>query len=93
MEYLEKTEDLLTTPEGHEKRQEGTTLEKQQASRNRTLVRCDLSITGDFRFFEAVTEGIVGGTPDSKERVATSLLVSYVQGASRIFQVPPSEHQ
>ena len=93
VEYLEKTEDLLTTPEGHEKRQEGTTREKRQASRNRTLVRCDLSMTGDFRFFEAVTEGIVGGTPDSKERVATSLLVSYVQGASRIFQVPPSEHQ
>ena len=86
VEYLEKTEEVLrpppnglgTTPEGLGKRQD--------SSRNTDLVRCDLSMTGDFRFFEAVTDNV---DDSAKERVATSLLVSYVQGASRIFQVPP----
>ena len=92
MEYLEKTEDVLRPPEELGKRQGGTTPEglgkRQDSSRNRELVRCDLSMTGDFRFFDAMTDSVNGST-EAKERVAASLLVSYVQGASRIFQVPP----
>ena len=56
--------------------------------RNRARVRCDLSITGDYRFFQEVTRNV---DDDSAKRVvATSLLMNYVQGASRIFQVPCS---
>lgn len=93
MEYLEKTEDILTTSEEHEKRQGGTMPEghekRQGSQRNRARVRCDLSMTGDFKFVTAVNENNVDTSPESRRRVAASLLVSYVQGASRIFQVPP----
>ena len=63
--------------------------EKRQSlgPRNRTLVRCDLSITGDYKFFMEVTRNVQGSLA-TKENVATSLLVNYVQGASEIFQVP-----
>jgi disintegrin and metalloproteinase domain-containing protein 10 len=47
-------------------------------------VRCDLSITGDFRFFQEVTN--MNMPESARVSMATSLLVSYVQGASRIFQ-------
>ena len=53
--------------------------------RNRNRVRCDLSITGDFRFFQEVTN--MNMPESARVSMATSLLVSYVQGASRIFQV------
>lgn len=64
-----------------------TVREKRQSPRNRTRVRCDFNITGDYKFFKEVTKN-VAGSKEVQERVATSLLVSYVQGASRIFQVP-----
>ena len=63
-----------------------TSPRERRQSRNRDRVRCDLNITGDYRFFDAVTENVQGDV-NVKMTVAASLLVSYVQGASRIFQV------
>ena len=60
---------------------------QSRTPRNRALVRCDLNITGDFRFYQEVTRNVDGTA--TKDSVATSLLVSYVQGASKIFQVLP----
>lgn len=66
--------------------------EKRQASQcNPELVRRYLNVTGDFKFFEAVNEN-VGGSIELKERVAASLLISYVQGASRIWTLKHNQH-
>ena len=42
-------------------------------------------MTGDYKFFQEVTKNVDNDA--TKVTVATSLLVSYVQGTSRIFQV------
>ena len=49
-------------------------------------MRCDLNVTGDYLFFQEVTR-TVDGTVETKENVARSLLVSYIQGASEIYKV------
>ena len=60
--------------------------ERRQSARNRTRVRCDISILGDYKFYDAVTKTVQGGD-DIKKMVAASLLTSYVQGSSDIFRV------
>ena len=85
--YLHRTQ--RSTPGEGGALGEGVTVGERGRVRrqDRDLVRCDLSVTGDYKFYEAVTGE---GSVEERRSVAASLLVSYVQGASRIFQVHSS---
>ena len=65
------------TPESRKKRQSG----------NSHLVRCDLNVTGDYLFFQEATRETQGLSLEAREKVAASLLVSYILGASTIYEV------
>ena len=68
------------TPEYRSKRQS-----------ERSLVRCDLNVTGDYLFYQEVTRDLGSLSVEEKEEVALSLLVSYIQGASEIYKVRLTE--
>lgn len=88
VEYLERMGRSMTTPEEITPG-EGVTQEsrKKRQSGNSNLVRCDLNVTGDYLFFQEVTREIQGLSVEQKEKVAESLLVGYIQGASTIYKV------
>ena len=54
-------------------------------ARDRSLVRCDLNVTGDYKFFFEVTRNVDGVA--AQRMVAASLLTGYIQLASDIFKV------
>lgn len=84
MQYLHHSTQRRTAGEGVSPVEVGQR-RRRQGGRDRDLVRCDLSVTGDYKFFEEVSQNV--DSVEEKISVAASLLVSYVQGASRIFQV------
>ena len=88
VEYLERMGRSMTTPEEITPG-EGITPEsrKKRQSGNSDLVRCDLNVTGDYLFFQEVTREAQGLSLEAREKVAESLLVSYIHGASAIYKV------
>ena len=88
VEYFKKMGRSMTTPVGGvTPGSQGTPEYRSKRQTENSLVRCDLNVTGDYQFFQEVTQDLQSLSVEAREEVALSLLVSYIQGASEIYKV------